>query len=134
MGGAPSYELIRSLAILSVVALSITSVLIFTAIKTFSGLKKKRELRHPGRNSTSFGLWWGLLVVAVLDHLDRIMRYPMRVLESENLSAKKISAAVLGAPFAVILSPVFVATWLIQLIVLNLSDMYRLLSKYLIPA
>lgn len=154
MGGAPPYELTRSLVTFSAVALFITVVLLFGAIKTFSALKKKRESmesdsngrsrkvspvskekdesKESGSDGQSLPSLWMLLVSTVLDHMVRAMLYPMRVWEQGDgkIPAKALLSLMLGFALGIIISPVFIFLWLLQFSLLNIRDLYRWFSKY----
>lgn len=154
MGGAPSNGLTRSLVSFSAVALLITVVLLFGAIKTFSALKKKRESmecgsdgkdlrdclvskendesKESGSNGKTLPNLWILLLSTVLDHMVRTMLYPIRIREREGgaIPAKRLPSLMLGFALGIIISPIFIILWLIQFSLLNFRDLYRWLSKY----
>lgn len=106
MGGAPSQDLTRSLAIFSVVALIITVVVLFGAIKTFSVFEKIRgsmesgndgrsrkassvseeedEPKTPDSGEKSLHSPRNAWLSTVLDRLVHVMLYPVRVWERER--------------------------------------------------
>lgn len=149
MGGAPSYELTRSLSTFSVVALFITVLSLFGAINTFSALEKKRDLQEsgsasqeddsnrPGRDGKRFHSLWSLFLNTVLDHLVGAMLYPMRIRalwEGGTIPTKALPFLVLGLALSITILPVVIILWLIKLSLLYFLKFCIWLSKYFISS
>lgn len=152
MSGAPPNGLTRSLATLSAVALVITVVLLFVAIKTFSAFKErestqavtdktynsvsvskeKSEQKKSGSDKQNLPGAWDQLLTKVLDHLIRAIVYPTKIPEriGGTISANALPSLILGSAFGIIILPIFIILWLFQFALINLRDLYLLLSKY----
>ncbi|KAJ4386032.1 hypothetical protein N0V93_008923 [Gnomoniopsis smithogilvyi] len=134
MGGTPSPELVKSLATFSVAALAVTVILLLIGITTFSVLERRRsimlkiyEARMPQQ-----GLW-SLLASTILELITRLIKYPMSVRDDQGGSSMTaIPGVALALAVGILLSPLFVMTWLMQFVAYALGDLYEILSKYLL--
>ncbi|KAJ4419820.1 hypothetical protein N0V82_004755 [Gnomoniopsis sp. IMI 355080] len=127
MGGAPSYELIGSLATFSFAALAVTVILLLAGITTFSVLEGRQSAIISEGKEPDQGLW-GLLASTILELVARVVLYLMDIWKNRSC-AKAIPAFIfafiVGIP---VLFPLFAITWLIKLLTVTISDIYELIK------
>lgn len=128
MGGAPSLELVVSLAKFCIAALAVTVSLLICSIKTFSILEKKRSVMLSRGDKVRHGLW-GVLFRTVFDHMASGMLFSFAIVVCDDFSGKDVPALIFSLLPGVFMGVAFTVMWAVEFIATALLDCCLALSK-----